>query len=108
MEKRAVERIPANLSARFFYGNMFYTGTILNLSEKGMFISTRRCLPCESMFVIIIRSESKLMQVVARVKRLAKDNGHYGGMGVELLNATVEYSEFIGGLKENKSFQASV
>ncbi|RJQ50017.1 MAG: hypothetical protein C4538_01025 [Nitrospiraceae bacterium] len=99
MEKRAFERIPANINARFFYGNIFYTGNILNLSEKGMFISTRRCLPSDSMFVVIVRLEDKLLKVVAKVKRLTKGSGYHNGMGVELVYTSVGYLEFVSSLK---------
>lgn len=101
MERRAFERVPTNINARFFYGNMFYTGNILNISEKGMFISTRRCLPCDSMFVIIVRLEDKLLKVVAKVKRLTKGNGYHNGMGVELLYTSVGYLDFVSTLKIN-------
>ncbi|MBI4849947.1 MAG: PilZ domain-containing protein [Nitrospirae bacterium] len=104
MERRAFERIDTNITARYFFGNMFYTGNILNISERGMLINTRRCLPSESMFVVIIRLESKLLKVVAKVRRLKKGNDHYDGMGVELLSTSVEYLDFIKSLKNVKSF----
>jgi hypothetical protein len=31
-EKRAVKRFSANIDARFFYGNIFYSGNVLNIS----------------------------------------------------------------------------
>lgn len=98
-ERRSFDRVTTNINARFFHGNMFYTGNILNLSEKGMFISTRKCLPTDSMFVIIIRIEERLLKIVAKVKRLTKGSGYHNGMGVELLYTSVGYLEFINGLK---------
>lgn len=99
MERRSFERITTSISARYFYDNMFYTGSILNLSEKGLFISTKRCLPADSMFVIIIRLEEKYLKLVAKVRRLAHGNGYYNGMGVEILTTSVSYLNFIRELK---------
>ncbi len=93
------KRITANIDARFFYGNMFYSGTVLNLSEKGMFINTRRCLPFEPMFVVIIRIENELLNVIAKVKRITKLNTDCDGMGVELLSPSNGYLELIKRLK---------
>ncbi len=94
-EKRAFERFPANIDARFFYGNIFYSGTVLNLSEKGMFINTKRCLPSDSMFVIIIRESNALLKVIAKVKRFSIDGSCCNGMGVELMSPSIDYVEFI-------------
>ena len=99
MERRSFERISTNINARFFYDNMFYTGSILNLSERGLFLSTKRCLPSDSMFVIIIRLEEKYLKLVAKVKRLAQGEGYYNGMGVEILTTSVSYLNFIRDLK---------
>ena len=98
-EKRAVKRIAANLETRLSCGNMFYTGVVLNLSEKGMFISTRRFLPSNTTFLIIIRMEDKLLKIPAKVKRLTKTDSFYYGMGVELLTPPAEYLEFVENIK---------
>jgi hypothetical protein len=99
MERRAFERIPASIDARYFYGNMFYTGTVVNLSEKGLFINTKRCLPSNSIIMLIIRLNNKLLKIPAKVKRYVRTNSCYDGMGVELINRTVDYSAFVDGLK---------
>ncbi len=101
VEKRAVERIDANLETRLSYGNMFYTGIVLNLSEKGMFISTRRFLPSNTIFLIIVRMEDKLLKIPAKVKRLTKTDSFYYGMGVELLTPPAKYLEFVDRLRVN-------
>ncbi|KPK02009.1 MAG: hypothetical protein AMK71_03755 [Nitrospira bacterium SG8_35_4] len=98
-EKRAFKRINANIDARFFYGNIFYSGTVLNISEKGMFINTKRFLPSDSMFVIIIREGNALLKVIAKVRRYSVDSGSFYGMGVELLSPSADYVKFINRLK---------
>jgi len=86
MEKSTVERLQSGIDARFNYGDMFYSGTILNLSEKGMFIKTRICLPPGSMFVVMVREDHELLKIPAKVKYSTKASVHYEGMGVEILN----------------------
>ncbi len=87
------------MDARFFYGNLFYSGTILNISEKGMFINTKRFFPSESMLVVLMRVDTSLLKVIARVKRMVKSNLDDEGIGVELLSPSAAYREFVHGLK---------
>ncbi len=98
MEKRNSKRIQTKIDARFFYGNMFYSGTVLNVSEKGMFINTKRFLPDDSMFVVIVRSNHNYFKVIAKVKRSQKFSDVSDGMGVELLSPSSEYLKFINNL----------
>lgn len=98
-EKRSFKRINTNIDARFFYGDIFYSGTVLNISEKGMFIHTKRRLPSDSMFVIIIREEHALLKVIAKVRRYSVDYTGSDGMGVELLSPSADYVKFINRLK---------
>lgn len=98
-EKRAFKRVAANIDARFFFGNIFYSGMVLNISEKGMFINTKKCLPFDSMFVIIIREDNTLLKVIAKVKRSSLGGGSCDGMGVELLSPSADYMKFVNRLK---------
>jgi Tfp pilus assembly protein PilZ len=99
MQKRAFERVNTRLDARFFCGNMFYSGIITNLSENGMFISTKRCLPFDSTFEILIHLEDEILKVPVKVTRIVKTEGFYDGMGVELLERPRNYLEFVNQLK---------
>ncbi len=98
MERRTGLRITARIDARYFHGNMFYTGTVLNFSDKGMFISTKRCLPDNAMFVVILRVADNLMKVIARVKRTEGDGECCNGMGVELIGPSASYLDFVNEL----------
>lgn len=99
MEKRTVERLKSGIDARFNYGDIFYTGTILNMSEKGMFIKTKICLPAGSMFVVMVRQENELLKMLARVKYSTRARVHFEGMGVEILNPPTNYKEFVDRLR---------
>ncbi|MBI5408485.1 MAG: PilZ domain-containing protein [Nitrospirae bacterium] len=105
MERRSVERLPARLQARLFYGNMIYSGIVANLSEKGMFICTRINFPIDSVFVVIVLRNGQTFKFPVKVRRFTKsNNNHYGcieesGIGVELLNTPQDYLEFINKCK---------
>lgn len=93
-EKRAFRRIPVNIDARFFHGNIFYSGNLRNLSDKGMLIDTRRHLPLNSMFVVLIREENDLLNMVVKVKWISRDTTS-PGMGVEIVTLSPRYLDFI-------------
>jgi hypothetical protein len=99
MEKRSFERIAANVDVRFSYGYIFYTGKISNLSEKGLFIRTRNCLPDNSIVLIMFRVENELLKLLARVKRSAKSGNNHDGIGIEILNPQEKYLNYIDSLK---------
>lgn len=98
-EKRISSRVAANIDARFFHANIFYSGIVRNLSEQGMFIDTKKCLPFDSMFVVIIRHDNDLLKVIAKVKRAALNTDTCQGMGVELLSPSAGYLDFIQKLR---------
>lgn len=100
MEKRASKRIAVKIDTRFFYGNMFYSGTVVNLSERGMFVNTESCVPANSEFLVIIKNKKELIKISARAKRVTKTKDCFNGMGIELLNPSVRYLEFIKGLEK--------
>jgi hypothetical protein len=82
MERRALERMPEGKDVRISYRKKIYSGTVLNLSEKGMFIGTCECFPLDS----IIRIESELLKILVKVNRVTEMNGYYDGIGVEVIN----------------------
>lgn len=99
--RRTYRRINTSIHARFFYGNLFYSGNVVNISERGLFISTKRFIPSESMFVVLIRVEEELYKVIARVKRIERSTSGNDGMGVELLSPSSGYLSFVDRLKND-------
>ncbi len=99
MQRRAFERIPANLQTKFFSDNTICTGTVTNLSENGMFINTRMCFPFNSMFEIRIPLKEEILKVPVKISRIVKTGDFYDGIGVKLLNPPRNYLEFVRGLK---------
>ena len=108
MEKRVSERMPSNFNARLFYGNMVYTGVVTNLSEKGMFISTKRNFPVKSVFVTAILVDDDSINIPVKIRRNGKSGSPSGysddyGMGVELLETSQEYLELVSSYKSSNN-----
>ncbi|MBI4848783.1 MAG: PilZ domain-containing protein [Nitrospirae bacterium] len=104
MERRTVERLPAKLPARLFYGTIVYTGTVANLSENGMFICTKVQFPVDSMFIVVVLQDGQTFKLPIRVKRVAKPSADHAcieenGIGVELVNPPQDYLEFVSKCK---------
>jgi hypothetical protein len=99
-DRRAHTRIPATIQARFFCGTRIYAGDILDISEKGMFISTEIRLPVNARFDIMILVDRKVVKLPVTVRRTVKPDGPGGnptvsGMGVELTRSVQEYSDLV-------------
>lgn len=80
---------------RISYGKLLFSGTILNLSEKGMFIGTKKRFPRDSISLIMMRLKNKLLKIPIKIKRATKPTGYYDGIGVELLSPPRDYIDFI-------------
>jgi hypothetical protein len=102
MEQRAFERIVATVECHCL--NIDYFGTVVNLSENGMFIrSQKMSFPLESQFDILIPLKEGVLNVRVKVNRVTKSNGHHDGMGVEVLNLPRKYLELL--IKLNLGYQ---
>jgi len=99
MQRRAFERIPVYIEVKLFCGFMFFSGVITNLSENGMLINTRICLPFESRFEVLIPIKEEVLKVHCKVTRIVNTGDLYDAMGVELLNPPKKYFEFVYSLK---------
>jgi Tfp pilus assembly protein PilZ len=114
MENRAYKRVPANIKIRYaLYNPLFwknlYTGNIKNLSEKGLFISTKTIyFPLDALLEISIPFKKRVLNLPAKISNIAwrsvvSDNC-CDGIGVELSVPPQEYLEFVDSLKTvNKS-----
>jgi len=86
------------MDVRFYCGNIFYPGTAINISKGGMLIKTGNCLPITSQIVVIIRNDTTLLQVISKVRRLNTIDGHIDGMGIEIINPSKIYKNFVNSL----------
>ncbi len=98
-EKRKHERIPADLRSRFSHGNVFHSGTIMNLSIHGMFIKTKDVVPVNSVIAVIMHTGKELFQIFAKVKQLNRTTEHYDGMDIEIISSNDKYLKYVKSLE---------
>jgi c-di-GMP-binding flagellar brake protein YcgR len=64
MQRRAFKRVPANIKVKFFCCESQYDGTLMNVSEGGMYISTDEMrFPFDSEIDIIIPINSDILKI---------------------------------------------
>ena len=96
MEKRAFHRVTNNISVTFCCCiTEYYSGILTNISEKGMFISTPICFPLDSRLNILIHTNKEMLNIPVRVRWIRKSTDIYDGIGVEVLELTNNYLEFV-------------
>lgn len=100
MEKRTAERILSNIDVRFCCYNREYRGTVTDISEKGMFISTKEMyLPFESKIKVCIPFKKEVFEITADFCRIIISPLFYTGIGVALCNPPGEYIELLDNLR---------
>jgi len=96
--------MPSKIKARFYCNDTDYSGTVINISEDGMFIRTRKvAFPFESNLVIFISRKERLLKVPVKVCRLTKTDNVFDGMGVQVIDAEPDYLKFVRSLKYTKT-----
>ncbi|MBI5739656.1 MAG: PilZ domain-containing protein [Nitrospirae bacterium] len=103
MEKRSYDRIPASLKIKLCLDNDINTGTLVNLSRSGMLINTKVCFPLKSQFDILLPSGDDILKIPVKVSRLLKKGNAYDGIGVELLDPSSRYFEFLASQSKNST-----
>ncbi|UCH81847.1 MAG: PilZ domain-containing protein [Nitrospiraceae bacterium] len=100
MKKRSFERVPANINVRFSCCESHYNGTIMNLSEDGMYISTDEMrFPFDSEIELIIPLQEDILNVNVKVMRMTKSSDFYDGLGVKVLEPSRGYINFVNRCK---------
>ena len=102
-DRRTNNRVSTNMEARFLYGNRFYAGKIMNVSESGMFIHTDMILPKHSTMEVIAMIGKEVVKLPVTVRRTVNKSKNYksytaGGIGVELDKSSPKYLSFINTL----------
>jgi hypothetical protein len=95
IERRSAVRVPVGEDVKICEGNLFFSGTALNLSEKGMFIGTKKYFRREAISLIVMRLKDRLFKLPAKIKRSTLKTGFYDGIGVELIDPPRDYIEFL-------------
>jgi len=99
-EKRSSKRFPLNLNSNFICSNRDYTGTVTNISETGMFISSRdMSFPNEAKFEVQLDINNECLNLPVKMCRLTISPDLDDGMGVEILNPPQNYLILIDKLR---------
>jgi hypothetical protein len=99
MENRACERIPVNKEVSFFCDDSLYGGIVTNLSEKGMCIDMKIRLDIKVSTELLVTFKEEGLDVPAKVKRIETADSLSDTMGVEVLNLSRKYLEFVDSLR---------
>ena len=103
-DRRIHDRIPVRVQARFFCGNKIYSGKIIDVSEKGMFVCTDMTLPRKSRLEIMILVNRKVLTIPVMVRRRVKREDLqckdvHSGIGVEFIDVPQSYIQYLNVLK---------
>ncbi len=100
MEKRNLERISVDVDVEFYCNDRVYYGTVKNLSEKGMFISTKRIFfPFDMKFEMYIPRKEKSFRLPVNLARMTTSPDSSDALGVEVKEPCQEYLEFVNSLR---------
>jgi hypothetical protein len=84
-----------SIGARYFFGNFAMFGSVINISENCICISTKMCVPLNSIIQIIISSKKEIFNIPVKVDKYFKKDNRYDIMKVNLLNVSKEYVELL-------------
>ncbi len=99
LQKRTDKRISSSFYVKYLSGEITCYGIVMNLSEKGMCISTGSCLASDSRIKLLIPQKAENMEIPVRVKWVTKSCDFYDSMGVELLKPSKKYQQLFNKLK---------
>lgn len=100
MDKRLFERISVNVEVEFFSNENLYCGTVRNISEKGMFIKTKRIyFPFDMQFEMRIPWEEKIVCLPVNLNRMSTSPDSSDALAVEISEPSLQYLEFLRNLR---------
>ena len=99
MGVRVFNRIPVHIAVTINNGTDSCDGTLMNLSEKGMFIRTNS-FPCQinSDLEVTIPMRDDAIQITGKLIRVEDIRGYYKGIGISVPNPPQEYLDFLDSL----------
>jgi hypothetical protein len=100
MEKRARERIPVALKVIVNCGKRVHSATLINISERGMFISTEEMyFPLDTQMEVNVPFGEDVLRIPVSLRRMELSPDSHDGIGVELQGTSREYLTFLNSLK---------
>jgi len=93
MVGEVLKRDSSSIDIRFFYGNLIYSGTALNLSKDSMSIRSRVSLPVNYRFNVLMRVEEGVLKVPVKIRNISGIE-----MYAEIVDVPKGYVEFVNTL----------
>lgn len=95
MEKRVSRRIKAGQEVIFSCDKTKRFGTLINCSEKGMYIKPSISSPVNPSYEIRIPLKGELLRIPGKVVRVVKHGDCYDGFGLELTKLPKSYLKYL-------------
>lgn len=92
--KRAHKRFFSDHRVDVVHSDLVYPATLVNCSEKGMYIMSDVSFPPDARLAVCIHLKDERLHVSARVV-WSVDKGNYEGVGLALLNPSIQYTDFL-------------
>jgi hypothetical protein len=102
MKKRAYERISVDMKTDFFWSDQLNVGAVANLSENGLLVRTDACPPLRAKFDLNLPVEGDILKIPVKVRRLVENDQDTEAIGVEILDPSEEYLNFVSTLRWNQ------
>jgi len=92
--KRAHKRFSTDHRVYIIHSDLVYPATLVNCSEIGMYIISDVSFPLDDTVTVILPLKEERLNVAARVA-WSVDKGDHEGVGLTLLNASIQYTDFL-------------
>jgi len=88
------------MDVEFCCGSRVHDGTVMNISEKGMFISTREMsFPLESQWEVKMPFNGGILSIPVSLRRMVMSPDSHDGIGVEFVGQSDKYYELVNSLR---------
>jgi hypothetical protein len=102
MENRVFTRISSQINVHFQCCETNYSGTIINLSENGMFIVIKKLFfPFDMQFKIAVPLKRETLLIPVEIRRIIISPDSYDGIAVRLTNPSRNYIKLIDNLRNS-------
>lgn len=95
MGNRVFNRVAPNLPVDCYWDGDLHEGIVRNLSGNGMYIEADTCPAGGANIKIALVLGDEIFRISGKVKRTKKRNGSNSGMGIELLDPSLDYRRFV-------------
>ncbi len=96
VNEQACKQTSLKINARYFFGNTLALGDITNITDCCICISTKYCIPLNSIIKLFVPYKTNVLDIPVRVSRYLNRDSLHDVMCVDVLNPSKEYTDFAG------------